>query len=176
MNPQINEALVEQEILNEKEKHSTIDRETGELISKLIKSKKPKFVLEVGTSIGYSGIWIASSLEEGAKLITIDRWKERQEKAKEFFKKAGLFNVDFLYGDAIEIIPKLDELFDVVFLDATKAEYLKCLNLVKLNKSALIIADNTISHKEKMKDFLDFAKEHNAVTVNTKKGLTYFTF
>jgi predicted O-methyltransferase YrrM len=179
----ITEILKEQELINvnginEKGKYKIVDRKTGELLHDFIKEKNPKNVLEIGTSIGYSSIWIASALKKGAKLTTIDRWSERFEKALVFFKKSKL-NINFIEGNALEIIPKLKEKFDVVFLDATKSEYLKYIELLaknkKLNNDALILADNTISHADKMKDFLEFAEKHGAKTIKTKAGLTFFT-
>lgn len=174
MSKLIENILKEQELLNKDGMYSTIDRDSGNIIRSLIKMRNPKNVLEVGTSIGYSGIWIASSLKKGAKLITIDGWKERIAIAKKFFKKSKL-NIELIEGRALEIIPKLKTRFDVVFLDATKAEYLKYLKSAKLSKNALVIADNTVSHAHKMKDFLEYAEKHCAVTISTKAGLTFFT-
>ncbi|MBN2421453.1 class I SAM-dependent methyltransferase [Candidatus Woesearchaeota archaeon] len=173
MNKAIDKILREQESLNKDGLYSTIDRETGFIISTLIKKRNPKNVLEVGTSIGYSGIWIASALKKGAKLTTIDGWKERAAIAKKNFKKSKL-PIELIEGRALEIIPKLKTKFDAVFLDATKAEYLKYLRAAKLNKNALVIADNTISHAHKMKDFLDYAEKQCAFTIKTKSGLTFF--
>ena len=188
MNESIRTILKEQEILNDNGKYATINKETGEIIHKLIKEKNPKVVLEIGTSIGYSGIWIASALISDSKLICIDRWKERAEIARNFFEKSKL-NITLVEGNALEVIPKLNEVFDAIFLDATKSEYMKYLNLLiesnKLGKNALIIADNTlerkgipdktISHKERMAEFMAFAEKHNAKTLEIGSGLTYFT-
>ena len=168
--------LRQQEKLNKKEDYSIIDRRTGELIHALVEAKNPKNVLEIGTSIGYSSIWIASALKKG-KLTTIERWDERAELAKKFFKKAKL-KVNLIEGEALEIIPKLKTKFDVVFLDATKSEYLKYLKKVKLNKNALIIADNILYPKDiaaKLKDFMNYVNKKGALTLNIGKGLTIFT-
>lgn len=175
--------LKQQEKLNAGNAFSTINRETGLLLYNLIKSKNPKNVIEIGTSIGYSSIWIASALSKSAKLITLERWHERAELAKKFFKKAKLTSskVKLIEGDALQIIPKLKSKFDVVFIDATKKEYLAYLKKLikhnkhkKLSKNCLIIADNTVSHAHKMQDFLSFAEKNNAITLNVGKGLTIF--
>ncbi len=168
-----NRILKEQENLNKGRKFSIISRKTGKLLHKLIKNKNPKNVLEIGTSIGYSSLWIASALDAG-RLITIEKWKERAEIAASFFKKAKL-NIKLIEGDAFDIVPKLKTKFDVVFLDATKKDYLNYLKKVKLNKNALVIADNTVSHRKKMKDFLDYAEKRNAKLFNPGSGITVFS-
>jgi len=182
MNKVIKDILKEQELINvnginQKGNYKIVDRKTGELLHTFIKAKNPKNVLEIGTSIGHSGIWIASALNKGAKLITLDRWNERFEKALIFFKKSKL-NIKFFEGNALDLIPKLNVKFDAVFLDATKSEYLKYLELLmkhkKLKKGVLVMADNTISHADKMKDFIEFAKTNDAVTIDTEAGLTVF--
>lgn len=177
MNSNIQNILAEQEKLNSEGKYATIDHETGQYLHDLIRGKHPKNVLEIGTSIGYSSIWIASALDTVSKLICLDKWKERIEIAKSFFEKAKL-NIDLIEGDALETIPGLKSKFDVVFIDAQKSDYLNYLKLLiankKLSKDCLIIADNTISHADKMKDFLEFANKHNAKTVNIGKGITIF--
>lgn len=173
----IESVLKQQEKLNVENKFSTINRETGNLLCLLIKLKNPKNVLEIGTSIGYSSVWIASKLSKNAKLITLERWHERAEIAKKFFKKAKL-NINLIEGDALQIIPRLKLKFDAVFIDATKKEYLaylkKIIKYKKLNKNALIIADNTISHAHKMQDFLKYADKKKSTTINIGKGLTFF--
>ncbi len=169
----INTILKQQEKLNKDGKFSAINGETGHFIHLLIKMKNPKNVLEIGTSIGYSSIWIASALTKSSELITIERWPERAELAKKFFEQAKL-SIKLIEGDALKLIPKLKTKFDAVFIDATKADYLKYLKLIKLNKHALIIADNTISHAVKMQDFLKFAEKKNSVTAEIGKGITFF--
>ncbi len=169
--------LKEQEKLDEKGKFSIISMETGNFIHLLIKRKNPKKVLEIGTSVGYSSIWIASALNKNAELITIERWPERAELAKKFFKRSKL-PIRLVEGDALNLIPKLKMKLDAVFIDATKSEYLNYLNSLiknkKLNKNALIIADNTISHAAKMRNFLNFSDKKNAVTAEIGKGISFF--
>lgn len=86
----IDKILEQQEKLNKNNKFSAINKETGHFIHLLIKMKRPKNVLEIGTSIGYSSLWIASALKRNSKLITIEKWKERANIARKFFKKAKL--------------------------------------------------------------------------------------
>lgn len=138
-----------------------IPRKTGVLINTFIKMMNIKSVLEIGTSNGYSGLWIAKALKEtGGKLTTIEYYDKRQSVAIENFKKCGVFDlVRPLQGSACEVIESLDESekFDFVFIDANKREYVKYFELVKphLTEKALIIADNIISHAQKVQTFID---------------------
>ena len=138
-----------------------IPRKTGLLINTFIKMMDIKNVLEIGTSNGYSGLWIAKALKKtGGKLTTIEFYDKRQSIAIENFKKCDVFDiVRPLQGDACTILKSLDydEKFDLIFIDANKREYVKYFELVKphLTPKALIIADNIISHAEKVQTFVD---------------------
>lgn len=171
MEERIKRVLEEQEMLDKANKSFIIERESGILLNLLMKIKKPKNVLEIGASIGYSSIWIAFALGKEANFITIEKRKERAEKAKMFFRKAGL-KINLIEGDALKIMPKIK--FDAVFIDGVKCKYLEYLKKIRLNKNALVIADNTISHAGKMNDFLDYAGKKGAVTLNIGDGLTLF--
>lgn len=128
-----------------------IPRETGELLNLLVKIKKPKKILEIGMSNGYSTIWLA---EPGFQVFSIEADPKKIILAKENFKKAGLKNIKILQGFALDILKNLKEKFDFVFIDATKKEYLDYFRLLKLNKNALVVADNIISHN--IKDYHDY--------------------
>ena len=138
-----------------------IARETGTILHYLIISTEAKSVLEIGTSNGYSGIWITKALKKtGGKLTTIEYYDKRQSIALENFKKCETFDiVRPLQGSACEILEALDkdEIFDLVFIDANKSEYVKYFELVKqhLSDKAIIIADNITSHPEKVQTFID---------------------
>ena len=138
-----------------------VDRKTANLLHCLILATDSKSVLEVGTSNGYSGIWITKALKStGGRLTTIEYYDKRQSIALENFKKCGTFDiVRPLQGSACEILESLseDEIFDFVFIDANKSEYVKYFELVKphLTDKAMIAADNITSHPEKVKTFID---------------------
>ena len=138
-----------------------IPRKTGVLINMFIKMMNIQSALEIGTSNGYSGIWIGKALKEtGGKLTTIEYYEKRQSVAIENFKKCGVNDIIRpLQGSACDILESLpeDEVFDFVFIDANKREYVKYFELVKphLNPKALIIADNITSHAEKVQTFID---------------------
>ena len=138
-----------------------IPRVTGGLINMFIKMMEVKNALEIGTSNGYSGLWIAKALKEtGGKLTTIEYYEKRQSIAIENFKKCGVFDlVRPLQGDAIETILSFppEEKFDFVFIDANKRQYVEYFKLIKphLTPKALIVADNITSHAEKVQTFVD---------------------
>ncbi|MBE7711502.1 MAG: hypothetical protein E7Z92_05110 [Cyanobacteria bacterium SIG31] len=138
-----------------------IPRKTAVLINTFIKMMGIKSALEIGTSNGYSGIWIAKALKEtGGRLTTIEYYEKRQSVAIENFKKCGVNDIIRpLQGSACDVLENLssDEKFDFVFIDANKREYVKYFELVKphLTQKALIVADNITSHAEKVQTFID---------------------
>lgn len=108
---------------------------------------KPQRILEVGTYTGYSAICLANGLAEGGKLITIDINDEISHIAQAYFQKAGMTGkIDFKIGDAREIIPTLNEAWDLVFIDADKENYAVYYDLIfeKLKPGGFIIADNVL--------------------------------
>jgi len=149
------------ELEETQKKFWNIPRKTGVLINMMIKMMNAQSVLEIGTSNGYSGLWISKALKEtGGKLTTIEFYEKRQSIAIENFKKCGVIDiVRPLQGSACEIIKNFDdtEKFDFVFIDASKREYVEYFNLIKphLTDKAVIIADNIISHAEKVQTFVD---------------------
>lgn len=138
-----------------------IPRKTGVLLNMFIKMMGAKNALEIGTSNGYSGLWLAKALKEtGGRLTTIEYYDKRQSVAIENFKKCGVIDVVRpLQGSAYEVIEAFDESekFDFVFIDANKREYVKYFELIKphLTPKAMIVADNIISHAEKVQTFID---------------------
>ena len=141
-----------------------ISHQTAEFISMLIKISKVKNVLEIGTSNGYSTLWIADALKDAGNnghLTTIEFYEKRQSMAKENIEKCGLTQyVTFKQGRALEILEQLDFIPDMVFIDANKSEYIQYFDLLKdkLPKGAIILADNVVSHAVKVADFLDVIK------------------
>ena len=137
-----------------------VPRKTGILLNTFIKMMNAKSALEIGTSNGYSGLWLSKALKEtGGRLTTIEFYDKRQSIAIENFKTCEVMDiVRPLQGSACEILESLDESekFDFVFIDACKKEYVKYFELVKphLTQKAMIVADNIISHSEKVQDFI----------------------
>lgn len=139
-----------------------ISPKTGQFLNLLIKERKYKNVLEIGTSNGYSGLWLAEALKQNhGHLWTIESHKERFTLAKKNFEKSGLSNfITQIPGHAPEVIPKMPRHLDLIFLDATKYEYSIYFKTLqnRLKKGGQIIADNAISHKEDLKEYYKFLK------------------
>jgi len=132
-----------------------IPRETGIFLHLLVKIMKPKKILEVGTSNGYSTIWLG---REGNKVITVEENKIKARMAKKNFENAGLKNIKLVEGDALKVLEKLKEKFDFVFIDARKKDYLKYLK--KINVKGIVIADNILSHKEDLVDYVGYVRKN----------------
>jgi predicted O-methyltransferase YrrM len=122
--------------------------ETGQLINILAKSLKAPNILEIGTSYGYSGIWLAEAARAAdGRLTTLELQDYKSAHAREMSVKAGLAgHIDFKVGDALELIAALPAGIDFVLLDLWKDLYTPCLEAFypKLNPGAIIVADNMI--------------------------------
>ena len=119
---------------------------TGQLINLLAKEAKSKVILEVGSSYGYSTVWLAEAARTtGGMVISLEKHPLKQQQAREAVSKAGLDGaVDFRLGDARDSLKALRESADFVLLDLWKDLYIPCFDLFypKLRPGALIIADN----------------------------------
>ena len=124
---------------------------TGQLINLLAKEAEAKTILEIGSSYGYSTVWLAEAAREtGGKVISLEIHAGKQDHARSATKKAGLDGlVDFRLGDARELIAKLKGSVDFVLLDLWKDLYIPCFDLFypKLRQGAFIVADNMIFPK-----------------------------
>ena len=130
--------------------------ETLEVIEKYLKNNKPKRILEIGTAVGYSAICFTQILEEDGIIDTIERDTKRVKEARENIKKAEVENKINIYeGDAVEILPTLDNKYDVVFIDAAKGKYPFFLKeaLRMINKNGIIFADNILYKGYVMSDY-----------------------
>lgn len=119
----------------------------GRLLSMLSKMIRPKNVLELGTFTGYSALCIAEGLAEGGRLHTIEIDDEAEEMIQEQFDKSPNGDRITLHiGDAAEIIPTLEQEWDLVFIDANKRNYCDYYNLVmpRVRPGGYVIADNTL--------------------------------
>lgn len=115
-----------------------------ELLSRLC---RPSYIVEIGTYTGYSAICLARGLAEGGKMITIEINDELRPTAERFLQQAGLLErVELINGDALELIPTLDDGIDMVFIDALKEDYIAYYELLigKIKPGGLILADNVL--------------------------------
>lgn len=134
--------------------------DTLEVVSKLLEEKKPLKILEIGTAVGYSAICFSEYLQDSGGsdsfIDTIEKDEERVIKARENIKKAEVEDkIHILYGDAVEILPTLNNKYDVVFIDAAKGKYPFFLKeaLRMLNDDGIIIADNVLYKGYVMSDY-----------------------
>ena len=154
-----------QEVLQELEKTQkefwNVSRATGEFLNILTREQNAQNVLEIGTSNGYSGIWIGKAVKEtGGKLKTIEFWEKRFSIAQENFKKCGVDDcIEIVQGSALEVLELLPEdyVIDFAFIDANKTEYVDYFKLIDkhLRVGGLVACDNVLSHEEKCKPFID---------------------
>jgi predicted O-methyltransferase YrrM len=162
-----------------KDTYWNIDSGTGRFLNLLIVFFKCKNVLEIGTSNGYSGIWIAEALTKtNGHLYTIESHKKkRYGLATTNFKKAKLSKyITQILGHAPETIPKTPKKFDLIFLDATKYEYPDYLTAAidRTKKGSIIVADNISSHKKELQPFLEKVhalKNFTSYELHLGKGL-----
>ena len=119
----------------------------GRILSMFSCMIRPSRVLEIGTYTGYSALCIAEGISENGKIITIDSNKELEPFTRTYFSKSK-FNdqIEFIVGNALNVIPQLEETWDLIFIDADKENYLNYYELVLKNvrKGGFIIADNVL--------------------------------
>jgi len=133
----------------------------GRYLADTVRKFNVKNVLEVGTLIGYSAILIALNLPQEGRVVTIEINPESARLAKENIQKAGFADkIEVRAGDALTVIPRIKDRFDMVFLDATKDEYLEYLKLSenKLEKGGVVFADNVKMSAHEMRDYLDYVR------------------
>lgn len=119
----------------------------GRILSMFSHMIRPSRVLEIGTYTGYSALCIAEGISENGKIITIDSNKELEPFTRTYFSKSKFNNqIEFIVGNALNVIPQLEETWDLVFIDADKENYLNYYELVLKNvrNGGFIIADNVL--------------------------------
>lgn len=129
-----------------------------DFIKLILRIKKPKKILEIGTAVGYSAINFVNELDEDVYVKTIERNDKRYEEAIKNINSIGYSKfIDVVHADATEYLPNLNEdnSYDVVFIDAAKGQYLKFLeNGIRLAKDgAIIIADNVLFKGRVLSDY-----------------------
>lgn len=128
-----------------------IRRETREWMKTMLLIKKPVKILEVGTAVGFSAIYMSRFLEEGGHITTIEKWEPRIEQAKINFARAKAEDkITLLEGDAAEWLKRLDESYDFIFMDAAKGQYIHFLpDVIRLlKKDGILISDNVLQDGE----------------------------
>ena len=131
-----------------------IRREAESFLRMMLALKKPERILEIGTAVGYSTLIMAENTPDDCIITTIEIGEEDAGRAEENFREAGIFDrVRLIVGDAADVLPKLDEKYDFVFLDASKGQYLKFFNEVRrlLSPGAVVVSDNVLQGGDVLK-------------------------
>lgn len=141
---------------------------TGQLLNILARSQDRPTILELGTSFGYSGIWLAEAARaSGGRVITMELHEYKSNFAREMTEKAGLSPyIDFRVGDAVQMIGALSEVVDFVLVDLWKDLYLPCLEAFypKLNSGAIIVADNISPDRPDVWDYVQAVRKKPDMT------------
>ncbi|MCC6252534.1 MAG: O-methyltransferase [Bacteroidia bacterium] len=119
----------------------------GRFLAMLSKMIKPNNILEIGTFTGYASLCLLEGIQPKGKLITIDINEELEPRVRKYFNQHPMANqIEYMIGNALEIIPQLNKTFDLVFIDADKVNYLNYYKMVidKVSSGGYIIADNVL--------------------------------
>ena len=138
----------------------------GKLLEFISKMVQPEYILEIGTYTGYSAICLARGLKTNGKLHTIECNDEIIPFAKKFIEKAGLADKIVIHtGDALQVIPQLNILFDLIFIDGDKSQYCQYyeLTLNKLKAGGIILIDNVLWDGKVLKQPLKKDDETNGI-------------
>ncbi len=140
---------------NHREAHRLSGHLQGKLLEAVSYMIRPRRILEIGTFTGYSALCLAKGLTEDGQLHTIELREDDARRAKEFFNQSGQAEKIILHtGSALDILPTLNETWDLVFIDADKPAYIEYFNLVlsKLRKNGFILADNIFFHGQVLEE------------------------
>lgn len=124
-----------------------IEPEVAQFLRVLLKSKKPKDILEVGTAIGYSALVMCDAQKGDCKITTIERRDDMIKLAEEFISKSPYkSNINILRGEAEDILSEITNKYDLIFIDAAKGQYLEFFNrsMNLLRPGGLIVSDNVL--------------------------------
>ena len=145
LRPERSEVMAEMEAVAERDSVPIVQWETGRFLAVLCRTLDP-VVLEVGTAIGYSTLHMAEQLS-GGRVVTLERDPDRATQARSYLERAGVADrVELIEGDAISTIPELDGPFDLLFVDASKGEYRKYIDLAEplLSERCTLVVDNLL--------------------------------
>ena len=144
-------------------RYRNIEAESAKLLGMLVRTQQSKQILEIGTSTGYSTLWLAEAAKSvGGKVQTLEINAFRSAQAKKYAEEFGLESfIDFWVGDASDYLAQATESYDLILLDAERGCYVSYWNdlkrLLQFSGNTLIV-DNVISHAGEVKDFLDLIK------------------
>jgi predicted O-methyltransferase YrrM len=160
------------------ERSRAVERTTGRFLFSLVAPQTDCEVLEIGGSRGYSTVWLAAGVRHlGGRVLSVEHDPRKIDAWRKNIAEAGLEEwADLVEGDAREAVPAIDDVFDIVFLDAEKDDYEDLFGLArtKLEAGALVIADNVLSHVETLGAYSQARQADStllSVTVPLDRGL-----
>jgi predicted O-methyltransferase YrrM len=149
LRPERSEVMTEMEDVAERDSVPIVHWETGRFLAALCRALDPR-VLEVGTAIGYSTLHMAEHVSEG-RIVTLERDPDRAAQARGYLERAGVAErVELIEGDALETIGGLSGPFDLLFVDASKGEYRRYIELAEplLSERCVLVVDNLLMEGE----------------------------
>ncbi len=159
--------MIEQEAL--KERVPIIRKEMQSFLKVLLLLKRPKRILEIGAAVGFSALLMSEYAGSGCRIDTIENYEKRIQKAEENIKRAGKEGqIHLLKGDAMEILKMLEEPYDMIFVDAAKAQYIAYFpeSMRLLNNGGILISDNVLQDGGIMES--RFAVERRDRTIHSR--------
>ena len=160
------------------ERSRAIEPTTGRFLFSLVAPQADCEVLEIGGSRGYSTVWLAAGVRHlGGRVLSVEQDPRKIDGWRRNIAEAGLEDsADLVEGDAKEAVPAIDDVFDIVFLDAEKDDYEELFGLArtKLETGALVVADNVLSHQETLGAYSQARQADptlSSVTVPLDRGL-----
>lgn len=166
LNKEDNELVSRMEREAREQEVPIVRSETKELLKVLELIQKPKRILEVGTAVGFSAIYMSQFLPKDGKIVTIEKYPPRIRQAKENFRLAGLESIiTLLEGDAAEVLTELREPFDMIFMDAAKGQYIHFLPEVLrlLGPGGVLISDNVLQDGDVLESHYAIAKRDRTI-------------
>jgi predicted O-methyltransferase YrrM len=155
-----------------------VSRTTGQFLFSLVAPQTDCEVLEIGGSRGYSTVWIAAGVRHlGGRVLSLEHDPRKCEAWRTNIAEAGLEEwADLVEGDAFEALPGIDDVFDIVFIDAEKDDYERLFRLArgKVEPGALFVADNVLSHEDALGAYSRARQDDptlESVTVPLDRGL-----
>ncbi len=179
MRPEVVATLAELEVYGRTHGNAwSVPRVAGKFLHILAIASKAKSVIELGTSTGYSGLWLASAMQQtGGRVLTIEPDLQKIKLAKQSFAGAKVApQIDIAAGKALEVLPTLSGPFDLAFVDAVKEEYSAYIEQLwpKMKSGGLIVADNIDSHNETLGAYATHMQAHAdamSVTLHIGNGM-----
>jgi predicted O-methyltransferase YrrM len=160
------------------ERSRQVARTTGQFLFSLVAPQADCEVLELGGSRGYSTIWLAAGVRHlGGRVLSLENDPRKVDAWRRNVAEAGLDDcADLVVGDALETLPAIDDVFDVVFIDAEKDDYERLFRIArtKVEPGALVVADNVLSHEDTLGAYSQARQADptlESVTVPLDRGL-----